>query len=115
MLFLQVFAVIFMIYEIVKMMYSEKFIKLLKDIKELEKRNNIDIAKDEKLLVRFIVVYLIEIVYILYTAILLFTSFWYIGLLLIGLAFWHKKRLTKNTIYNDGLLSIIVMSLIFFL
>jgi uncharacterized membrane protein YdbT with pleckstrin-like domain len=104
-----------MVYELIKMVYSEKFINLLKDIKELEKRKDIDIVKDEKLLIRFIVVYLIELAYLVYTAILLFTPFWYVGLVLIGLTLLHKKRLSKNAMHNDGLFSIIIMSLVFFL
>lgn len=113
---IQTLAVLFIIYEITKMLFPEKYIKLLMDmgnIKALDSKmiNSQDIKK--MLISKYSAVFLIEMIYLIFVASLLFTAYWFVGLLLIALALIYKKRLNNKSMISDSLISIIVLMLIF--
>lgn len=115
---IQTFAMLFIIYEITKIVFPEKYIKLLLDMKNLNKaksnkpKNKQEIKK--MFISRYSIVFFIELVYLVFVASLIFTSYWFVGLLLIVLALVHKERLSAKAMINDSVISIIVLMLVFF-
>lgn len=113
---IQVLAVLFIAYEISKILFPEKYIKLLIDMGNLKVSDNKAINSQEfkrMLTSKYSVVFVIEVVYLIFVALLFFTAYWFVGLLLITLALIYKKRLNNKSMISDSVISIIVLMLIF--
>lgn len=107
---LQIFTVLFILYEVVKIAFADSFVSALRRSKELD-INKGDSAK-EIFTIQYIFMAIVEISYIIYVTILLFTSYWFIGLLILALTFIIKNRESKKMLFIDSVLSIAVLSLI---
>lgn len=108
---LLVFTSLFIIYEIAKILFPEKYISLLLEMSEQEVKDKQEIKKLP--VSKFFAIFTVEIVYMIFVISLIFTLYWYVGLLLIVLALVYKKRLTPRAVISDSVISIIVLMLIF--
>lgn len=113
---IQILAVLFIVYEITKILFPEKYIKLLMDMGNFkvtdDKATNSQELK-KALISKYSIVFVIEVIYLIFVASLLFTASWFVGLLLITLALVYKKRLNNKSMIHDSVISIIVLMLIF--
>lgn len=100
-------TILFILYEIIKIIYSESFINVAYRMKNLETK---DIFR-----AGYTLLFFTELVYRIYTVALLFTSYWYVGLLLVALMIVYRKRFNRKAMISDGIISILVLSLVFIL
>lgn len=106
------FALVFIIYEISKIVYVSKFLAILKKSRSLNKTKENDIQIDGQLLALFFV----ELAYIFYVVALLFTAYWYVGFFLALFAvLFYKSIDTKDLIVFDSILSISFLLLVIIL
>lgn len=110
---LQIFTVLFIFYEVIKMTFADSFINSLKRMKEIG--TNKESSLSEMMDIRYLIMMFIEIAYVIYVVTLLFTGQWYIGLAIVALSFIFKNRETKKMIFIDSILSIVILSLILIL
>ena len=113
---IQILAVLFIAYEITKILFPEKYIKLLMEMGNFKVTD--DKAKNSQefkkaVISKYSIVFAIEVVYLIFVALLLFTAYWFVGILLITLALIYKKRLNNKSMISDSVISIIVLMLIF--
>lgn len=108
-LILQIFAALFITYEAMKTLIPNKFINTFKEMGELDLSNRK--VFEEYLRSRYFILFIVEIFYLLFVFSLLFTSYWYVGLLLVILTVMLKK-LSAGTVFLDSVLSIIVLAII---
>lgn len=107
---IQFLATVFILYEVSKLLLPVTYIKTFKEMGNLTSKN----MRTAPIL-KYSILFILEVLYMLFTAVLLFTSYWLVGLLLILLAIVFKKRLSPVVLYADSILSIIVLSLVYVL
>lgn len=111
---------LFIIYEVTKLLLPESYIRTYHEMNEIQakfdfKADDVNEQFKSWLFSRYTVLLVVEILYLIFVAALLFTSYWIVGALLIVLAIVFKKRLTPKRFVIDSVLSIIVLSLAFVL
>ncbi|MEK4025341.1 hypothetical protein [Sporosarcina sp. FSL W7-1283] len=111
---LQTVTMLFIIYEITKLLMPESYIRLFKSMpKDVEVTSKEEARKAFKS--SHMILFIVEVAYLLYIVILLFTPYWFVSAILIVLMLIYKKRLSSDVLLKDSIASIITMSLVFFI
>ena len=115
------FAIIFIMYEVYKMLNMGQLMPLIEHFEQYGKSKN---PVEKEFLLRHLTaspaimwVIVLDIVYFIFALVLLFTAYWYIGFIILGLSFskilFRKINVSKPAVWQiDCVLSIAALGFI---
>lgn len=111
---IKLFALVFIVYELFKIAKAEQFLNVVNKVKGLDANHpfeTIEALKDKT----FIALVATEMVYVVFVVALLFSSYWLVSVLLLSLAILFYKRKSEKIVTVDGVLSALILMLVFIL